>query len=242
MARRLRLHRVRRAARARSSRAPSRCAPRTAGYEVIEEGQMLENAARIAAEAVEHASAPPVTAGLKDLDPDAVARDAHDPRDHRAPDRARSRHGLRGQLRRHQLHQARRRRQVEIRLEAVQRHRRSHHPRRHVHRRLRRRRREDAGVAAGARGRAGRPADQPRDRALHGREGVARLHLRHLVAQLSVPAHAQRPRRRRSGRARRRPRRSSPTRRTASSSTAAAATRSISSATTASSAATRSGK
>src|SRR6202008_2248448 len=42
-------------------------APRTAGYEVIEESQMLENAARIAAEAVEHASAPPVSAGLKDL-------------------------------------------------------------------------------------------------------------------------------------------------------------------------------
>jgi TldD protein len=42
-------------------------APRTAGYENVEEGRMIENAARIAAEAVEHASAPPVTAGLKDL-------------------------------------------------------------------------------------------------------------------------------------------------------------------------------
>jgi TldD protein len=42
-------------------------APRTAGYEVIEESQMLENAARIGAEAVEHAAAPPVSAGLKDL-------------------------------------------------------------------------------------------------------------------------------------------------------------------------------
>jgi TldD protein len=42
-------------------------APRTAGYENITGGRMLENAARIAAEAVEHANAPPVTAGLKDL-------------------------------------------------------------------------------------------------------------------------------------------------------------------------------
>ncbi|MCL4811034.1 MAG: TldD/PmbA family protein [Vicinamibacteraceae bacterium] len=42
-------------------------APRTAGYEVVLEGRMLENAERVAAEAVEHAMAPPVTAGLKDL-------------------------------------------------------------------------------------------------------------------------------------------------------------------------------
>jgi TldD protein len=41
--------------------------PRSAGYEVILEGQMLENADRIAAEAVEHASAPPISAGVKDL-------------------------------------------------------------------------------------------------------------------------------------------------------------------------------
>jgi TldD protein len=41
--------------------------PRTAGYEVVEESGMLAAADRIAAEAVEHASAPPVTAGLKDL-------------------------------------------------------------------------------------------------------------------------------------------------------------------------------
>jgi TldD protein len=42
-------------------------APRTAGYENIEDGQMLENAAKTAAEAVEHTAAPPVSAGLKDL-------------------------------------------------------------------------------------------------------------------------------------------------------------------------------
>lgn len=41
--------------------------PRTAGYEVVEESKMLEAADKIAAEAIEHASAPPVTAGLKDL-------------------------------------------------------------------------------------------------------------------------------------------------------------------------------
>ncbi len=42
-------------------------APRTAGYEVVTEGKLLENAERIAAEAIEHASAPPVSAGMKDL-------------------------------------------------------------------------------------------------------------------------------------------------------------------------------
>ena len=41
--------------------------PRTAGYEVILDGGMLENAAQCAAEAVEHASAPPIGAGVKDV-------------------------------------------------------------------------------------------------------------------------------------------------------------------------------
>lgn len=41
--------------------------PKTGGYEVVTGGRMLENAERIAAEAVEHAAARPVTAGLKDL-------------------------------------------------------------------------------------------------------------------------------------------------------------------------------
>ena len=40
--------------------------PRTGGYEIVENSQMLENAERIAAEAVEHAGAPPVQAGVKD--------------------------------------------------------------------------------------------------------------------------------------------------------------------------------
>ncbi len=42
-------------------------APRSAGYEIIQDGKMVENAEKTAAEAVEHASAPPVAAGLKDL-------------------------------------------------------------------------------------------------------------------------------------------------------------------------------
>jgi TldD protein len=43
--------------------------PRSAGYEVVEQsrGRMLENAERIAAEAVEHAAARPVGAGVKDI-------------------------------------------------------------------------------------------------------------------------------------------------------------------------------
>jgi TldD protein len=41
--------------------------PRTAGYEVVLEGAMLENVERICAEAAEHCTAPPVGVGLKDL-------------------------------------------------------------------------------------------------------------------------------------------------------------------------------
>ncbi len=41
--------------------------PRTGGYEIVEDSKMLDNAERIAAEAVEHAGAPPVQAGVKDL-------------------------------------------------------------------------------------------------------------------------------------------------------------------------------
>jgi TldD protein len=42
-------------------------APRTAGYEVVTEGKMLENVERICAEAIEHCTAPPVGVGLKDI-------------------------------------------------------------------------------------------------------------------------------------------------------------------------------
>ena len=41
--------------------------PRTAGYEVVTEGRMLENVERISAEAIEHTTAPPVGVGLKDI-------------------------------------------------------------------------------------------------------------------------------------------------------------------------------
>jgi TldD protein len=41
--------------------------PRTGGYEIVENSRMLENAERIAAEAVEHSNAPAVTPGVKDL-------------------------------------------------------------------------------------------------------------------------------------------------------------------------------
>ena len=41
--------------------------PRTGGYEIALDGRMLENVERIAAEAAEHCTAPPVGVGLKDL-------------------------------------------------------------------------------------------------------------------------------------------------------------------------------
>jgi TldD protein len=41
--------------------------PRTGGYEIALEGKMLESVERIAAEAAEHAAAPPVGVGMKDL-------------------------------------------------------------------------------------------------------------------------------------------------------------------------------
>ena len=71
-------------------------------------------------------------------DHDAGARDADDPRDRRAPDRARSHRRLRSQLRRHELREGERRRQADDGLEAVQRDLRSHAAGRHVHRGLRR--------------------------------------------------------------------------------------------------------
>ena len=108
-----------------------------------------------------------------------------------------------------------RRRQAEIRLEAVQRHRRSHDARRPRHHRLRRRRREDDGVPDHPRRHPRRPADQPRDGALSSARRQAAAARRPLVARLSVPAHAERPRRAGPGRIADAGARSSPTRRTA---------------------------
>ena len=101
-------------------------APKSAGYEVVLDAKMLENVERIANEAVEHCTAPPVGVGLKDLIMTPGARDADDPRDRRASHRARSRRRLRSQLRRHQLREGERRRQADDGLEAVQRHLRPH--------------------------------------------------------------------------------------------------------------------
>ena len=106
---------------------------------------------------------------------------------------ARSHRRLRGELRRHELREDRRRRQAEIRLAEVQRHRRPHLPDRHGDGRLRRRRREGAEVADREGRHPRRPADQPRDRAPRRREGQPRLHVRQPLAQLSVPADAEHP-------------------------------------------------
>ena len=81
--------------------------PRLGGYEVALEGKMLENVERIAAEAAEHCTAPPIGVGLKDVDHDALARDADDSRDRRPRHRARSHRRLRGQLRGHELREDR---------------------------------------------------------------------------------------------------------------------------------------
>ena len=68
--------------------------------------KMLENVERIAAEAVEHCTGAAGRRRPQGPDHDAGARDADDPRDRRAPDRARSHRRLRGQLRRHELREA----------------------------------------------------------------------------------------------------------------------------------------
>ena len=113
-------------------------APRTAGYEVVTEGRMLENVERICAEAIEHCTAPPVGHRAQGHRHDPEPRDADDPRDRRPPDGARPRGRLRGELRRHQLREDGRHRQAGDGLEAVQRHRRPDDGRRDVHGGLRR--------------------------------------------------------------------------------------------------------
>ena len=112
-------------------RAISSACPRTGGWEVAEASEMTESAERIAAEAVEMCTAKPLGMGAQGPDPLAVARHAHHPRDRGARHRARSHPRLRGQLRRHELREAVRRRQAEIRLQALQHHRRPHDRRRH---------------------------------------------------------------------------------------------------------------
>ncbi len=86
------------------------------GYEFLVKSNLPGQAERIAAEAIEHSKAKPVGQGVKDLDPAALASLPDDPRDRRACDRARSHRRLRGELRRHQLREAQRSRQAEIRV------------------------------------------------------------------------------------------------------------------------------
>ncbi len=108
--------------------------PRTGGYEVVLGGGMLENAAQCAAEAVEHASAPPVGAGVKDLimTPSHAMLTIHEIIAH--PTELDRIIGYEANYAGTSFIKLVRRRQAEVRLEAVQRHRRSHDPGRHVHR------------------------------------------------------------------------------------------------------------
>ena len=169
--------------------------PKGGGWEVAEDAKMLENAERIAEEAVEFTTAKPVDMGVKDLilTPSHAMLTIHEIVAHATElDRImgyEANYAGTSFVKISDLEQA------EVRIEDVQRHRRQDHPGRPRHGRVRRRRREDDEVPDRARRHPRRPDDQPRDRALHQREREPRLHLRELVARLSVPAHGQRPRR-----------------------------------------------
>ena len=89
---------------------------------------MVEAAERIAAEAVEFCTAKPVEMGMKDLILTPSHGDCDDPTRSWPTPPARSHHGLRGQLRRQRDSSRCRPRQTEVRVEAVQRHRRPNHP------------------------------------------------------------------------------------------------------------------
>ncbi len=172
-------------------------APRSAGYEVITEAKMLENVERICAEAAEHCTAPPVTVGLKDLviTPAHAMLTIHEIVAHPT------------ELDRVVGYEANYAGTSFISLADV--------GKMTVGSKLFNITADRtlpggmctvgydddgvkcAAVAAGPRGQARRPADQPRDRALPEAGLLARLHVRDVVAQLPVPAHAQRPPRRR---------------------------------------------
>ena len=203
------LHDVRHAARRREHQGQVKTrsyqpGSMTRGYEFVTESDLPAQAERVADR----------SGGVRDGEAGrrrsqgsgaaALAPRAHHPRDHRPPHRARSHRRLRGQLRGHELREGGRPRQAEIRIEVAEHRRRPHPPGRDVDRRLRRRRRQGAEVADHQGRHPRRAADQPRDRALHRREGEPRLHLRQPLAQLSVPAHAEHPAARRARRDRRR--------------------------------------
>ena len=169
--------------------------PKTGGWEVAEAAQMLESAERIAAEAVEFCTAKPVDMGVKDLvlTPSHAMLTIHEIVAHateldrimgyeanyagtsfvKISDIGKLKYGSK-------LFNVTADRTMPGGLGDG---------------RLRRRRREDDAVPDRAGGHPRRTADQPRDGALHQREGEPRLHLGQLVARLSVPAHAERPRR-----------------------------------------------
>ena len=106
------------------------------------EMNLEENAQRIREEVVEHLSAPAVKPGKKDLllMPNHLMLTIHESVGH--PTELDRTLGIRGQLRRHQLHHARQDRQAD-RERALHVHRRPHVAARAGHLRLRRRRRED---------------------------------------------------------------------------------------------------
>ncbi len=88
------------------TRAANDVAPRGLGYEHVRDADLVDNAPRWADEAVQKLSAKPVDVGRYDLvlHPTHLWLTIHESR--RASDRARSRDGLRGQLRRHELRRA----------------------------------------------------------------------------------------------------------------------------------------
>jgi hypothetical protein len=168
--------------------------PRTGGWEVAEASGMIENAERIAAEAVEFCTAKPIDMGIKDLvlTPSHAMLTIHEIIGHPT------------ELDRILGYEANYAGTSFIKLADVGKLKygsklfnvtadRSR-PGGDRHGRLRRRRGEDAGVADRPRRHPGGAPDQPRVGALHRREGEPRVHARQLVARLPVPAHAERAR------------------------------------------------
>ena len=150
--------------------------PGTGGWEVAEAAEMLENAERIAAEAVEFCTAKPVEMGVKDLilTPSHAMLTIHEIVAHATElDRIL---GYEANYAGTSFVKLTRRRQAEVRLEAVQRHRRSHHPGR--------RRARSATTTTASRRSSGRSSAKASwsacrptaRRRTHRREGEPRLH------------------------------------------------------------------
>ena len=132
--------------------------PEMGGWEVAEAAKMLENAERIADEAVEFTTAKPVDMGVKDLilTPSHAMLTIHEIVAHATElDRIM---GYEANYAGTSFVKIVGPRQAEVRIEAVQRHRRQDDPRRPRHDRLRRRRREDDEVPDRPRRHPRRPA------------------------------------------------------------------------------------